>query len=100
MLCLLQLFLMRHILTTSAGGHEPHMENNRLSNEETSDTTDISRQKMCVRIVVLSFNLLKSSFEAQGHRLLRNLAISFFLFGLFNNGLYIPHPHPHHEMMV
>ncbi|KAL9709372.1 battenin CLN3 protein [Leucoagaricus gongylophorus] len=62
---------MRHILTTSAGGHEPHMENNRLSNEETSDTTDISRQK------------------SQGHRLLRNLAISFFLFGLFNNVLYV-----------
>lgn len=82
---------MRHSFAASVGGREPRMQSNRLLNEppETSDTTDISR-KRTPELLDFSSSFLKSWFEAHGRRLLRNLAISFFLFGLFNNGLYIP----------
>ncbi|KXN84016.1 Protein BTN1 [Leucoagaricus sp. SymC.cos] len=57
----------------SAGGRELDLENDRLMADqaETSDTADVASQKN------------------REKRLLRNLAISFFLFGLFNNVLYV-----------
>ncbi|KAF5348848.1 hypothetical protein D9756_009800 [Leucocoprinus leucothites] len=64
---------MHPTFAASVGGRELELENDRLLNDqaETSDTADIAAQKTRER------------------RLLRNLAISFFLFGLFNNVLYV-----------
>ncbi|KAF9450791.1 batten's disease protein Cln3 [Macrolepiota fuliginosa MF-IS2] len=59
--------------TASAGGHELDLEDDGLLNEheEGGDTADLASQKDRER------------------RLMRNLAISFFVFGLFNNVLYV-----------
>ncbi|KAJ3561689.1 hypothetical protein NP233_g10045 [Leucocoprinus birnbaumii] len=64
---------MHPTFAASVGGRELELENDQLLNEqaEITDTADALEQRDRER------------------RLLRDLAISFFLFGLFNNVLYV-----------
>jgi battenin len=80
---------MNTAFAASASGRELDLEHDRLLNEqpESSDTTDVVAEKGALPPVAQPIsNQCYSWLTVRRNCLLRNLSISFFLFGLFNNG--------------